>query len=212
MVAANATAIARIGHVTIGTRTVTFTETGTPPVRPTQRFAMAGGGEHTLALKDDGTVWSWGTNTSGQLGDGTTTMRAVPIQIASLANVVAVAAGAAHSLALKSDGTVWAWGKNSTGQLGDGTSTLRLSPIQVPNLTDVMAIAAGADHSVAMKSDGTVWTWGRNTWGQLGDGTQTNRFVRVPLAGVQLACDRRARRIRRCGCAGDATGGARGPQ
>lgn len=93
--------------------------------------AVAAGPQHNLALRSDGTVWAWGSNQSGQLGDGTTIARPTPVQVTGLADVVAVAAGQYYSLALKSDGTVWAWGQNHDGLLGDGTTTDRLRPVQV---------------------------------------------------------------------------------
>jgi len=136
---------------------------------------IAAGGSHSLALKSDGTVWAWGYNGYGQLGDGTTDNRRTPVQVSNLTGVVAIAAGCSYSLALKSDGTVRAWGRNDYGQLGDGTGNdIRSTPVQVSNLTDVVAIAAGNYHSLALKSDGTVWAWGQNNYGQLGDGTMNN--------------------------------------
>jgi alpha-tubulin suppressor-like RCC1 family protein len=140
-------------------------------------IAIAMGDYHSLALKSDGTVWAWGANYLGQLGDGTTTASLVPKQIlsSSLSEVIAITAGYYHSLALKSDGTVWTWGKNSNGQLGDGTTTNILVPKQV--LSGVIAIAAGAFYSLALKSDGTVWGWGYNSDGELGDGTTTASLV-----------------------------------
>lgn len=144
---------------------------------------VSAGAAHTLALKRDGTVWAWGKNNVGQLGDGTLGPRTAPIQIPGLSGVVAVAAGRVHSLALTKDGKVWAWGDNSSGQLGDGTTVPRQRPVPVNNLTQVTAIAAGGRFfSVALKSDGTVWTWGENAVGQLGDGTNTPRLrpVAVP--------------------------------
>ncbi|MDQ8737988.1 fibronectin type III domain-containing protein [Paenibacillus sp. LHD-38] len=123
---------------------------------------VAGGGHHTLALKQDGTVWAWGNNVYGQLGDGSTTDGYTPVQVQGLESVVAITAGSEHSLALKSDGTVWAWGSNKFGQLGDGTTNDRLTPDQVKGLSSVVAIAAGSWHNLALKSDGTVWAWGLN--------------------------------------------------
>lgn len=134
---------------------------------------LASGNAHTIVAKPDGTVWTWGSNTYGQLGDGTTTGRVTPAQVSGLTNVTAVAAGAQHTLVLKSDGTVWTWGQNTFYQLADGSNTNRLSPIQVAGLSNVTAIAAGMSFSVVLKSDGTVWTWGYNATGQLGDGTTT---------------------------------------
>jgi len=121
--------------------------------------AIAAGSEHSLALASDGTVWAWGRNREGQLGDGTTINRSTPVQVGGLSGVVAVTAGNDHSLVLKRDGTVWAWGWNEHGQLGDGTVTRRLAPVQVSRLAGVMAVAAGQSHSLALKNDGTVWEW-----------------------------------------------------
>lgn len=145
---------------------------------------IEGGEQHSLALRADGTVWAWGQNGFGQLGDGTTTGRSTPTQVTGLTNVTAIAGDYYHSLALRSDGTAWAWGYNDEGQLGDGTTTNRLLPVQVSGLTDVMAIAGGYHHSLALRSDGTVWAWGENFYGQLGDGTTTNRLLPVQVSGL----------------------------
>ena len=137
---------------------------------------------HSLALKNDGTVWAWGANLHGQLGDGTTINRPSPVQVAGLAGVRAIAAGGPHSLALASDGTVWAWGKNRQGQLGDGTTIDRPAPVQVAGLAGVQAIAAGQAHSLALRNDGTVWAWGSDFSGRLG--TTTDRSVPMQVAGL----------------------------
>ena len=154
---------------------------------------IAAGDNHNLLLKSDGTVWAWGNNGTGQLGDGTNTDRNTPVQVVGengvgyLTGVTAVAAGIFHSLALKSDGTVWAWGWNGFGQLGDGTdSDFSNTPVQVLGkggkgyLTDMTAISASTWHSLALKDDGTVWVWGANWYGQLGDGTDS-RFSTTPV-------------------------------
>ena len=132
---------------------------------------VSAGGGHTVALKGDGSVWAWGWNLYGQLGDGTTMDRIEPKQVTSLTGMTAIAAGGGHTIGLKGDGTVWAWGYNSWGQLGAGTITDRTVPVQVATLTGITAIAAADENSVALKSDGTVWTWGSNRLGELGNGT-----------------------------------------
>jgi alpha-tubulin suppressor-like RCC1 family protein len=147
-------------------------------------WTVATGQGQVIALRSDGTVWAWGENGSGQLGDGTTTDRNAPVAVTGLTGVVAIAAGGAHSAAVKSDGTVWTWGENGSGQLGDGTVTTRLTPVQVTGVTGVVALAAGTNHMLALKSDGTVWTWGGNASGQLGDGTTGSRPVAAAVSGL----------------------------
>jgi alpha-tubulin suppressor-like RCC1 family protein len=137
-------------------------------------IAISSGLRHCLALESNGTVWAWGDNEWGQLGDGTTTDHYVPIQVESLSGIIAISAGHYHSLALKSDGTVWAWGNNESGELGNGTNINSNVPVEVQGLKGIKAIAAGEAHSMALKSDGTVWTWGNNENGQEGNDTQNN--------------------------------------
>src|ERR671920_612166 len=146
--------------------------------------ALAAGSSHSLALKDDGTIWAWGNNESGQLGDGTNANSTQLVKVANLSGVEAISGGGApsYSLALKDDGTVWAWGDNRAsqgtrigGQLGDDEITSGNTPLQVSELPGgIEAIAAGAEHGLALKDDGTVWAWGNNWFGQLGDGTSTD--------------------------------------
>jgi ELWxxDGT repeat protein len=155
--------------------------------------AIAGGSDHTLALKSDGTVWAWGLNLYGQLGDGTTTERHNPVAVSGLSGIIAIASGENHSLAIKSDGTVWAWGYNAYGGLGDGTTTNRSAPVQVKlqdgstPLGGVASVSGGPECSVACKTDGTVWAWGANYYGQLGDGTTTERHYPVAVSGLSSA-------------------------
>jgi alpha-tubulin suppressor-like RCC1 family protein len=131
---------------------------------------------HSLALKSDGTVWSWGSNACGQLGDGTNNNSNSPVKVVGLSDVIAIDTGGSDSggcsLALKKDGTVWGWGENRDGQLGNDTRQDSNVPIRVGELNSIVAIAAGDDYCMALKDDGTVWGWGENhTHGKLGNGT-----------------------------------------
>jgi Tol biopolymer transport system component len=148
----------------------------------TSVITIAAGHSHSIALKNDGTVWTWGSNSYGQLGDGSTTDRYTPIQVTGLTGIIAVASDRSHSIALKNDGTVWTWGLNSSGQLGDETTINRFTPVQVSGIAGVIAIAGGGDHTIALQNDGTVWAWGNNG-GQLGDGTTTDRYTPVQVVG-----------------------------
>ena len=140
---------------------------------------LAGGYAHTLALKSDGSLWSWGRNDYGQLGDGTTTDRSTPKQIGT--GYSAVAAGSNHSVALKSDGSLWAWGHNGFGELGDGSLTHRSTPQQIG--TGYVALAAGSGHTVAIDSAGFLWAWGKNDNGQLGSNMPIEYAYRPVLVG-----------------------------
>src|SRR3989337_2185821 len=139
----------------------------------TVKSQIAAGSYHTLAIKSDGTLWAWGYNYAGQLGDGTTSNKTTPVQIGTGTNWSQIAAGGYHTLAIKSDGTLWAWGYNSYGQLGDGASgggNYKTTPVQIGTGTNWSQIAAGGYHTLAIQSDGTLWAWG-NYYGQLGDAT-----------------------------------------
>ncbi|KPA16408.1 hypothetical protein MHK_003370, partial [Candidatus Magnetomorum sp. HK-1] len=137
--------------------------------------SIAAGYGHSVALKKDGTVWTWGFNSSGQLGDGTENNRNQPAIVPGLANIIAIAAGDYHTVALKNDGTVWTWGDNPFGQLGDDTTLMKNIPIRVLDISNVTSIAAGYVHTLALRNDGTVWAWGGNVYGQLGDNTTEMR-------------------------------------
>jgi alpha-tubulin suppressor-like RCC1 family protein len=146
--------------------------------------SVSAGDTHSLAIKTNGTLWAWGANGNGRLGDGTTTQRTSPVQIGSDTNWQSVSAGGSHSLAIKTDGTLWAWGLNSSGQLGLGDTTQRTSPVQIGSDTNWQSVSAGGSHSLAIKTDGTLWAWGLNSSGQLGLGDTTQRTspVQVGLA------------------------------
>jgi uncharacterized protein (TIGR03437 family) len=148
--------------------------------------AIAAGLGHSMALKSDGTVWAWGLNAAGELGNGNTSSTHVPVQVSGLTAMVAIAAGGEHSLALASDGTVWAWGFNGAGGLGNGNGAAMNSniPVHVSGLTGAVAIACGEYHSLALTSDGKVWSWGNNANGELGTGNTNNTDVPVQVSGL----------------------------
>lgn len=129
---------------------------------------IAGGASHTIATKTDGTLWAWGFNGNGGLGDNTAINRSSPVQIGSLTTWSNVAGGKYSSLATKTDGTLWTWGRNSDGQLSLNDTVFRSSPVQVGALTTWLNIAAGNYSCLATKTDGTLWSWGQNNSGQLG--------------------------------------------
>jgi len=106
-----------------------------------------------------GTGKAWGSNSQGQLGNGTTSGSTTPVDVSDLTGITALGAGAEHSLAVKSDGTARAWGQNNNGELGDGTTTDRLTPVQVSGITGATAVAGGTAHSLVLKSNGTVWSF-----------------------------------------------------
>jgi alpha-tubulin suppressor-like RCC1 family protein len=159
--------------------TVIILQAGLTPV--TKAVAVAAGNSHNLAIGSNGTIYAWGLNTYGVLGDGSVTTRnsPVPISLGAGVSAKAVAAGAAswHSLAIGSNNKLYAWGNGTSGQLGDGAAIERRSPVLVslPAGVSAIAVAGGANHSLAIGSDGRLYAWGANTHGQLGDGTTTQR-------------------------------------
>jgi len=148
-----------------------------PMMVATNVRTVAASHSRVAAILTDGSLWTWGYNWKGQLGDGTTTDRYTPVQIGT--DYKAVATGAYHTVALKSDGSLWAWGYNYYGQLGDGTTTDRLTPVRIGS--DFVEVAAGTYHTVALKSDGSLWAWGYNANGQVGDGSMSNRPIPVAV-------------------------------
>jgi len=140
---------------------------------------VSAGVEHSFGIRSDGSLWAWGLNGDGQLGDGTTTDRSAPVRVGT-EKWQAVGAGWHHSLGIREDDSLWAWGRNYNGQLGDGTTTSRNTPVQVG--TDKwQAVGAGDSHSLALKADGSLWAWGYNGFGQLGIGTTTDRNAPVQV-------------------------------
>jgi len=156
------------------TTTASLLDAKKPSIKPYINGAMV--------IKSDGTLWGWGTNSEGELGDGTSIERLSPIKIGTEYNWAQIAVGCRYTIALKNDGSLWAWGNNQSGQLGDGTTIGKLSPVHIGQDTDWVQIAASnnnnndnEDFVLALKSDGTLWAWGSNYYGQLGNDTTTYR-------------------------------------
>jgi len=141
--------------------------------------SVSSGYTFTTALKQDGTLWSWGSNGNGELGIGTTENSNVPVQIGTDSDWVFHTSGAFHSFAIKSNGTLWTWGKGSDYRLGTGANTNVLSPVQItlPFPKIWKYAAAGQGHSIAVDSDGKLWGWGYNSSGQLGTGDTSNKTI-----------------------------------
>lgn len=133
--------------------------------------SVACGLSTTAAIKTDGTLWGWGSNYGGQLGDNTSNDKSSPVQtVAGGTNWKQVSCKSRHTSAIKTDGTLWGWGSNNYGQLGDNTNTYRSSPVQtVTGGTNWKSVAVGQYHTAAIKTDGTLWCWGNGHYGQLGN-------------------------------------------
>ncbi|MDO8264298.1 MAG: hypothetical protein Q7T21_13905 [Gallionella sp.] len=161
----------------------------------TTATAVTGGGVHTCALLSNGTVSCWGSNISGQLGDGSATDSFTPVSVSGLSNAIAITASHArldsygHTCALISGGTVQCWGRNIVGQLGTGNTTDSYTPVTVTGLAGpVTAVQAGGFHTCALLTGGAVQCWGDNALGQLGDGTTTTpRTSPVAVPGILTA-------------------------
>jgi len=155
------------------------------PVEPGQGIAaIAAGRHHSVALRSDGSVWVWGSNTHGQLGDGGGVNRHEPARIPGLDAMSAIAAGGTHTLALNPDGKVWGWGRRSCFKRAEPLSAEELAPQQVRSLVNVLAIAAGGCHSLALQAGGSVLAWGDNGSGQLGVSASSPATSAVRVLGL----------------------------
>ncbi len=180
------------GSTNWGTMT-NFSTTPIPVFGMTSVKSLGGRGYHSLALKTDGTVWAWGCNRDGQLGNGAVYNNGnnginqgtnTPVQVIGLTNPACISGGGFFSLALMSNGTVRAWGEGDHGECGNGTNFNCTTPVPVVGLSNIIAISGGWFHALALRSDGTVWAWGNNYNGEIGDNTTSNRFAPVQAIGL----------------------------
>jgi hypothetical protein len=140
------------------------------------------GGGHALALKTNNSLWAWGRNDAGQLGDSTTVIKTTPIPIGSSTDWLSISTGSYHNLALKTNGTIWAWGLNQNGQLGMETDEdILIVPTQMGTDADWKFIYAHESQSFAIKTNGTLWAWGYSESGQFGTDTTENYFFPVQM-------------------------------
>jgi alpha-tubulin suppressor-like RCC1 family protein len=143
--------------------------------------SISGGSGFATGVNTDGTMWGWGSNYLGQVGDGTTIARTSPVQVGTATNWHGMNSGDSHTIAIQSNGTLWAWGCNQYGQLGDGTTSSHTIPNQIGTANDWAAVFAGGSSSMAIKANGTLWAWGQNNLGQLGDGTFVDKHSPVQI-------------------------------
>lgn len=142
---------------------------------------IATGWDHTCALVEDSTVSCWGSNSFGQLGDGTNRNNSAPVKTTDISDAAAITAGWDHTCALRRNGSVYCWGNNLDGQLGNGTNSSSSEPVRVPDITDAIAISAGGNHTCALTQSGDVYCWGSNSHGQLGDRSNESTGSPTPL-------------------------------
>lgn len=146
---------------------------------------LSAGGAHSVGVRTTGTVWSWGCNNYGMLGDNTDTSKSSPVSVVGgFTDWCQVSAAGFHNVGIRTNGTAWSWGGNFDGRLGDDSAATRSSPVSVVGgFTNWCVSSAGACHSLALRSDGTAWSWGGNLAGQLGDGSITSRSSPVSVVG-----------------------------
>ncbi|QQG35813.1 MAG: DUF1566 domain-containing protein [Micavibrio aeruginosavorus] len=154
---------------------------------------------HTCGIKSDDTLWCWGYNSQGQLGDNSTTQRLIPTAINGGGSWKTINTGSQHSCGTKSDDTTWCWGLNISGQLGDNSTTQRLIPTAINGGGSWKAVFTGNSYTCGIRSDNTAWCWGYNGQGQLGDNSTTQRVVPTLVTGGMTWIDLSAGDSHTCG-------------
>lgn len=142
---------------------------------------VAKGSDHAIAVREDGTLWSWGQNKYGQLGDGSGFSTIVPIQIGTSSGWDKVYAKYDNSFAIMKDGSLWAWGMNGGGSLGDGTEGIKKTPVRIGTSTDWQSVEPSFGSTGAIKKDGSLWMWGENYNGHLGNGTKNKNIFPLKI-------------------------------
>ncbi|GAB1818864.1 RCC1 domain-containing protein [Herbidospora sp. RD11066] len=145
--------------------------------------SIAAGYSWGMALRDDGTLWTWGFNGEGQLGTGDRLNRYFPTKMTGLPPIFRIFAAENRAYAIDVNNRLWAWGDNTLGRLGDGTAVDRTRPVQL-NVPRMSRVSPGANHTLAVAADNTVWAWGENGSGQLGTGSTVDKTVPVPVSGL----------------------------
>lgn len=168
----------QLGNGLFNSATWTVTQVGTA----NDWLSVSAGNRFSLALKTNGTLWSWGLNNVGQLGINTIIDQNLPVQVGTASNWSKIDAGNQHSLAIDTTGFMYGWGDNTFGQFGNGSNTSSLFPIVVSSSNNWAEVSAGFDHSMALDTNGILYTFGNNTNGQLGDGTNTASNIMTPIS------------------------------
>ena len=173
------------GNLGLGNAVATSSPSQVGTLSDWSQIASGGANTGSFAVKTDGTLWSWGTQPYGALGQGDTTARSSPVQVGSLTTWSQVSANWRNAMAVKTDGTLWSLGgQNTDGELGHGDTTNRSSPVQVGSLTDWSRVSVGYNFVASVKTDGTMWTWGKNLSGALGLGDTTSRSSPVKVGSL----------------------------
>ena len=144
---------------------------------------VSAGENYTIALKNDGTLWGWGNNEFGQIGNALYKEIRVPVQEDTNAtDWKIISAGASHSSSIKEDGTLWSWGRNDSGELGNGTNESSTIPTQEITASTWKSLSVGYNHTIAIMDDGSLWTWGNNHYGQLGNNSTKNSNIPIQIS------------------------------